>query len=289
MLVAAIALASVAIPAHAFVRTRTSSGTPTRWRSGCLRLEPGGPDNPQFSPDRLRSALDRALASWNGATSQCSRLHIDVGGRGSDDVAFDGKSVILWRLQGFCEDPSHRNDETCMSPSATATTTTFYYDRPGKPEDGEILEADIELNAVRFTFDEHGAPDSIDIDTVLVHEVGHAIGLDHTCTTSRALTTLDDHGDAVPFCFPIAGLPPSVVEASMFNFTQPGEMKREPTPSEKSSVCAVYADYDGSCRERAPSSSCAVDPATEHAAMGLGLALVGAAGALLAARARRRS
>ena len=37
-------------------------------------------------------------------------------------------------------------------PSAIGLTTVFFVDTPGKPGDGTILDADIELNGVNFTF-----------------------------------------------------------------------------------------------------------------------------------------
>jgi hypothetical protein len=173
--------------------------------------------------------------------------------RGDDvdgaDVAFDRRSVVLWRLPRYCDDAAHAADEICLAPNATATTTVFFHDQPGAGDDGEIVDADIELNAVRFTFDDTGAPAAIDLQTVLAHEAGHAVGLDHTCYANRASAPLlDDRGEPQPYCFPVSALPPSVTAATMFNFTTPGETeKRGPTDDEQRAVCSIYAGYSGSC------------------------------------------
>lgn len=49
-------------------------------------------------------------------------------------------------------------------------------------DDGEhILDADVVLNTARFTFADTGEPEAFDRQTVLTHELGHVLGLGHSC------------------------------------------------------------------------------------------------------------
>jgi hypothetical protein len=258
-------------PARAYVRTRTTSGTPIAWTHGCLKLHfDSSTPNPMFAADRTKRDLDGALATWNGTDQACTELSLERGNDEADpNVAFDGKSMVLWRLPGFCDRAENAEDEACLSPDATATTTVFFHDDPGARDDGEIVEADMELNAVHFAFDDQGSTTAIDLPSVFAHELGHSIGLDHTCTVNQGATApVDDMERPVPFCFPVAALPASVTSATMYNFIAAGQTnKRGPGPDEKRAACSIYSDYSPEC------SGSSTPPATGQ--MSCSLASVG--------------
>jgi hypothetical protein len=254
---------SIPVPASAYVRTVTTSGTPIAWTSGCLEFQTDTLANPLVSNSETRATLDAAIAQWNagdkGKTAFTVSRGADVSGM---DVAFDHISVVLWRLPGFCDHGAHADDEACLAPEATATTTVYFHDSPGAPDDGEIVEADMEVNAVHFSFGDDGNPSNIDLQSVFAHETGHAIGLDHTCYVNAAATPLvDDLGDPQPYCYPTSALPDYVTAATMFNFISPGETdKRGPTADETLAATTIYAKYDGSCanNDAGQSGGCSV-------------------------------
>jgi hypothetical protein len=254
LLVACAAAAAVAAaPAAAYVRTRTSAGTPIAWRRYCPRLQLGGPDHPELPATRLLAALTASAEAWNTPTAACANppLAVEAVSAAASDVGFDGLDVVLWRLPGFCDDPAHADDDVCGAPNATAVTTAFFVDRPGDPSDGELLEADVELNAVSYRFDDAGAPDRIDLLSTLTHELGHVYGLDHTCRSRPGPAPLDSAGAPVPFCLPTGALSPDAVRAVMFPFEQPGETdKRGPTDEESRGVCTMYAGRAATCARR---------------------------------------
>jgi hypothetical protein len=279
--------------ASAYVRTRTTSNTPIAWFQGCLQLhvDTSAP-NPAFAEDRMREDLDGALSTWNRADQACTELRLTREGDDADaNVVYDGKSMVLWRLPGFCDHRENAEDEACLSPDATATTTVFFHDDPGADDDGEILEADIEINAVHFTFDDRGSVNAIDLPSVFAHELGHAVGLDHTCTVNQGATPpVDDRGRPVPFCFPVSVLPDSVTSATMYNFIVPGEIdKRAPGPDEKRAACSIYADYTPECSGQSQGGiSCSLGRVSRISAGAAALAALLAAAVTLGRRRSRR-
>lgn len=285
-LVATIVLLA-ASPAFGFVRTQTSTGTPVDWNGHCPQLKLGGPPNPQLSTERLRAALVKSADAWNEPTQSCDnpRLVIEAAPSAVNDIGYDGTNVIVWRLPGFCEDPANGKDDVCTSPSAAAVTTLFYIDKPGDAHDGELLDADMEINAVDFEYGDDGSPDKIDIGNTLTHELGHVLGLDHTCyTVPGSAPPTDSTGKSVPHCFPLTALPPSVTQATMFNFESPGEIDRRlPTPEETGGICSIYDGHPLACSN---DGGCSIAPPAH--AVPLGLIVLGV-GLVVLARRRRRA
>lgn len=62
-------------------------------------------------------------------------------------------------------------------------------------ETGELYDADIEINsfAVRFTTGDDDV--EVDLDSILTHEVGHFLGLDHTQNLQATMSPVYENGD----------------------------------------------------------------------------------------------
>jgi hypothetical protein len=245
------ALVWIPAPAQGFVRSVTSTGTPIGWQNRCTELVLDSHEHPDFPHQRLRGVLDRAMAAWNSEIEGCTVYSLSLAAAtvSGGDVDYDDKNVVLWRLPGFCDEPDNQLEDVCLSPNAAAITTVFYIDKPGDSRDGELVEADIVINANDFDFTDDGSADLVDLVGVMTHELGHYMGLNHTCASNLGtVPPVDSLGQEVPSCFPLIRLGGDITEATMFNFVEPGETKkRTPLEDEWRGICAIYADHSAEC------------------------------------------
>jgi uncharacterized protein (TIGR03382 family) len=119
---------------------------------------------------------------------------------------------------------------------------------------GEIVDTDMEVNAYNFTWGDFvGHPEQFvyntnDFQGAVTHELGHVIGLDHTCfnPSTRPDGTpvprpVDNNGDPVPDCSP--DNPPSIKEATMYVSvdTPSSEVEmRSLSPDDIQGACDIY-------------------------------------------------
>jgi hypothetical protein len=110
----------------------------------------------------LLAATQRATATWSGVTSANVRFAFQAMTTAPAE-GIDGKTVL-----GFIDRPDL--DRVLGATSFMIDTST-----------GEIVEADIFFNS-RFAFSvaPNGQADRVDLESVVVHELGHLLGLGHS-------------------------------------------------------------------------------------------------------------
>ena len=196
-----------------------------------------------ITPD-LEHAIVEAFLVWNEPA--CSDLEFVYAGQTETSVLNpeDHANVVAWR------DPWPYGGAAF---ALTSVTTTL---------DGEIIDADMELNSDRYAFSVTEDPEEglVDVRNTVTHEAGHVLGLAHSI---EAESTMDADADLAE------------------------TLKRTLHPDDIEGLCAAYPPgvyAQGMSAEEVNDTTCAQSGA-DAPAPPLWLVL---GGLLLAARVRRR-
>lgn len=228
--------AAPSVPIARYGIQRTARGKAV-WRdSGCLNVEYDG-----ASIDAATAkVIDAAFRSWETGVETCGELAVMTTRVPDAPMGIDGVSTI--RI---------RRDVWPYSPDAAAVTRLAFIDDPSSPNDGKIVEADMEINAVDYTFLAPGATaaDGLYLQAVVTHEIGHMLGLAHACGTGVEDWPTDYANQAVPACDA-----PEVQTATMF--VAVGPLDDGPSSLEAGDIagaCAIFrevacvAEVNGGC------------------------------------------
>ena len=281
------ALSITAAPAAAFCRSTTCTGDCARDDDGCkttgkklfwpgvcvgVSLQRDGSVNIQ--KPFIQAVLDESFATWSAldcggttATISFSRL-ADVSCHQAEySKSAPNANIILfqdtqWHYKGV--------DNTLAK-----TTVTF------DAETGEILDADIEVNHAYNEFTVSESKVVFDLQSVLTHEIGHFIGLDHTLDPDATMFAGYDEGSTSQRTLEaddIAGA------CAIYPATRSG--KCEPLPRNGlGDACGVAATPGPTSSGDGATSGCAIAFAPSVPASSI-LSLLGLG---LALRLRRRS
>ena len=231
-------------PAQAYVRTTNEQGSPIYWKESCVFLTPDAAGCPDVSVEQTKQAIAASVQSWNDAAQSCqATIQFQLEDpRPNLTAGFNPKgkntNVIVWLTDHW------GNDQADYDPQALALTTLTFISDEGNEEDGRILDADIEFNSVtkQFTTDPTRDKNAYDIQNDLTHELGHVLGLDHTCYDGWfSKRPTDDQGHPIPDCSPASQLPVEIKEATMYPYSQPDETdKRSLEQDDIDGVCGIY-------------------------------------------------
>jgi len=286
----------VAGQAGAYVRYTSDSGKMFKWPQTCVPIATYPNDLvPMMTTEEIVGAVDGSAVAWSRYADTCTYLDITVSS--STDAApratNDGHNNVIFRATNWCKqtamgtcDPAFVYDPAALALTSVSASTSS----------GVIRDADIEVNAFHFNWADLVAHPDLrgngqpfhDLQNALTHEMGHLVGLDHTCYF-QGPPPLDSTGAPITDC---ASASAEVLETTMFPSANPGDVdKRTLAPDDQLAVCEIYpaAQDPMTCAPAMPPdegcSSCAVAGAPTSA-VSIICGLIAAA--LLAARAPRR-
>jgi hypothetical protein len=210
-----------------YVRTQTDSGekpVPTGpnlyWNQNTITFQQNTRGNADTVGDTEFQAVTDSFAAWQEQMTACGALSLVEGPRVTHrKVAFSddfkgNQNVVLFRevdctatvpagdscwTEGNCY-----NVHDCWAyrrETIALTTTTF------NSKTGQILDADIELNAAAFNFTTVNTPPcpqtgpfsqacvATDIQNTMTHEIGHLLGLDHTTAAGSTMNASAPTGE----------------------------------------------------------------------------------------------
>lgn len=121
-------------------------------------------------PVKFRSEVYKAVDAWNAVPSSM-KLKVSAVDDDSMTPALDHENVIYWVTDTWKDD---KVDEA---------VTTIHHNR------GLITEADVSINAKDYKFYSDVYPDDGDVylESILIHEFGHVLGLDHSNDESNVM------------------------------------------------------------------------------------------------------
>lgn len=229
--------------ANAYVRRTSETGKPLGWPSLSRTIAITGYSQglDDMSLDQITAAMTSAAEPWtkaDPALAECTDLALDVQVVGVDQappaVANDNNNIIAVRHDAW-------NTMVGHEAMALALTSVYFY-----RSTGQIVGADVEVNAVDFHWADvtmDPTPGLQDLQNALTHELGHFIGLDHSCYlgTTAPPNEIDEMGNPVPGCSSLAARTEVIADSTMYPSTKQGETDlRTLSPNDQKAVCDIY-------------------------------------------------
>jgi MYXO-CTERM domain-containing protein len=225
--------------ASAFTCSPTQDGRFSQvWMSRCIPYSIST-SGMLFDGEERRLLIAQSFAHWAKSENPCTDLEFKDTGYVDELSGFSARpDDVLLQHNVIASIEREEDLDEFDDPRLLALTLTHF-----SIATGEILDADIILNAVRFRFEEVTDESScrvtsmaFDLRNTLVHEIGHFIGFDHV---------IDE-------------------EATMFASAEPCERKKGTlADDDKDGICMVYPAGQGTRTCKPPpdySPSGAIDP-----------------------------
>lgn len=244
--------------ASAYVRSRGSNCQAVYWAQSCVYVQADDAYVPDLTGVDVERIIKQAVDSWQTLIGASFMQIKYLPASGAREVTYkDGLQIVKFRTGQWCRPAVDGKQASCYDRSAAAITTVSFINKQGDSNDGKILDADIELNAVNNQFVDLDRPlpkadgrAQTDLWNTLTHEMGHMLGLDHTCrgpVDPVDTCTVDDKGQARPLCSEVQRLHASnpayqtILVSTMYAVADPGDKgKRTPEADDVKGITDTY-------------------------------------------------
>ncbi|MBM4396482.1 MAG: matrixin family metalloprotease [Deltaproteobacteria bacterium] len=201
----------------------TDDKVPIRWYSEDIPVVLDARGTPDVEGDAEFAAIRLSMQAWNRVARCAHPSFTDAGTAsglkpGAPDKGGTSRNLVVFEDEAEWERNGHGGETRVI-----ALTTLFY-----APSSGVASKFDMELADFAFDFGVDGT--GTDIRNTVTHELGHALGLDHS---------------ALP-------------AATMFASAPEGDLtKRTLADDDTAGLCAIYADWIPGSQAGGSGSGCA--------------------------------
>lgn len=240
--------AGVEDPEHPWLRFSPSISAKTErqlyWRSSCIFVTYDSTGTPDLAGNTEFDILDQVFDNWEKSTEQCSYLRfVHQEKRVAAVDRADRVNVVKFQTKQWCIPAASDAPAVCNVNQPALTHVSYIL--PPSSREGEIVDVDIEINAVNYAISAHGESlgtqgCASDLANVMAHEVGHMIGLSHGCLMPEDnVANRDGNGEPLLSCFDPA-LPSAIRSSTMYGTTTCGEtQKAKLSDDDIAGVCAL--------------------------------------------------
>jgi MYXO-CTERM domain-containing protein len=247
LVVGTLAAALLPSPARAYVRYMSSEGMVFAWPQSCVPIKSYPGNFIDMPAEEVQAAASGAADAWSAVKETCTYLAITVmpASGAAPRAVNDHRNALIFRTATWCDllaDGKCAADIGPYEAAALAVTSVI-----ANRDTGAIRDADIEVNAFHHRWaDLMLHPEKLDLDpgvqdlqNALTHEMGHLIGLDHTCfPASLDPKPLTNEGVEAPDCGSVGA---EVLETTMFPSANAGDLeKRSLADDDRKALCEIY-------------------------------------------------
>ena len=154
------------------IKTNTQ-GDPLHWKSSNIPIH-YNPEHSSLSSQQISDAIEDAAQSWSYSFTTLQ----NEGETTQREVTYEDEHYAVLFSDDWNEDPD-----------ILALTYTW------SKADGEIVHFDIEINAEHFDWSTDGNDERHDLQNTLTHELGHALGLDHSSISQATMASSSTIGE----------------------------------------------------------------------------------------------
>lgn len=205
------------------------NGKPVIWPSSCVSfaIQKDGSTKRNITADELEALVLEAFSSWTSTAclgGTTPSIRVDNFGRAECGVSeynscTANANVWMFRDANWSGQQAGGGSDGFDSSALAVTTVNFAV------SSAQLYDADVELNSDQAEFTMPNEPPKIDLKSIITHEAGHFLGLDHS--------PLED--------------------ATMYYSYQPGDVGARTLDSDdQKAICDVYT----TAREKPAGDSC---------------------------------